>query len=104
MSSQQIAEAHAHTSRIYIHIQALRLCQLDTPHDARVAIAPAVILGLVLQPCTRLTPLETGAGVCAVISLRYRSTRLVAARRVDFASYDTHLRDGDLGWRFWVGC
>ena len=91
MSVHQIAEPHAHTPRIHIHVQALRLCQLDSPHDARVAIAPAVVFGLVFQPCTRLTPFETGAGVLAVVGFRYRSARLVATGRVDFAGDDTHV-------------
>ena len=75
ISAQQIAEPHAHTPRIDIHIQALRLCRLDTPHNTRVTIASAVVLGLVLQPCTRLTPLEVGAGVLAIVCFRYRTAR-----------------------------
>lgn len=89
MSTHQIAKPHAHTPRIHVHVQALRLCQFDARHDARVTIAPAVVFGLALQPCTRLTPLETGAGVFAVC-LRYRSTCLVAAGRIDFAGNNTH--------------
>lgn len=93
MGSQQIAKAHAQTPRIHIHVQALRLCQLDAPHDARVAVTPAVVFGLVLQPCTRLTALATGTGVFAIVCLRYRSARLVAAGRVYFTCDDTHVAE-----------
>ena len=91
MSAQQIAEPHAHTPRIHIHVQALRLRQLDASHDARVAIAPVVVLILLLQPCTSLTPFETGPGVLAVVCFGHCAARVVAAGRVDFAVNDTHV-------------
>jgi hypothetical protein len=104
MSGHQIVKVHAQTLRIVMHIHALCLRHCDGSNTAHVAVTPGHMFSPHLQPCTRFTILERGAGVFAIVCTGDVAERRVAAGRVDFAGHDTHLWGRRLGWRLWVDC
>ena len=65
MSARQIVDPNAHTPRIDIHVQTLRLGQCDPSHDARIAVTSRKVLILVSETGKWVTHGETIAGFWA---------------------------------------